>query len=350
MTGNSENSRRGRIVGRWLGGYTRRDLKGRVTYIIEREVGERRFHISTRCHDKEGALKHLARFEADPGAYRPAGVVAREGLHITADLVDEFSKFQTKKEVSAKHRHYTEVYLLQWLEDLDGRDLRALNLGELKTMIDNRKVCRPARIAALKVFCSWLRREKGLLKTAEDTTLELAVPQARPEKRLRRKAVEWNRVRKVAKKLEGISRDCLALLCATGWHLSELTRFAAAGELAPGVRKSRVLAVLTTRHKGGELTRTPLQHEAHVEAARRLLKAGSVPQRLDEHLAAACAAAKVESFTLGVIRHSVATWAVERGASPDEVARFLGHRDRRTTERFYIDLRVPTVTVPVGVL
>jgi integrase len=46
-----------------------------------------------------------------------------------------------------------------------------------------------------------------------------------------------------------------------------------------------------------------------------------------------------------VLRHSVATLAVNSGASPAAVAAFLNHRSPRTTLRFYATLATP-VKVP----
>jgi len=53
----------------------------------------------------------------------------------------------------------------------------------------------------------------------------------------------------------------------------------------------------------------------------------------------------VEPFGPGVLRHSVATLAVNSGASPAAVAAFLNHRSPRTTLRFYATLATP-VKVP----
>ena len=66
----------------WEGGYRRRDSKGRDVFVIERWVGGRKFHASTRCHTRKAALKQLERFEANPAGYRPDG---EEQLPISAE-------------------------------------------------------------------------------------------------------------------------------------------------------------------------------------------------------------------------------------------------------------------------
>jgi integrase len=45
--------------------------------------------------------------------------------------------------------------------------------------------------------------------------------------------------------------------------------------------------------------------------------------------------------TAGSFRHTVATEAIERGATPEQVSAFLGHRSPQTTKRFYATLSVP---------
>jgi Phage integrase family len=52
-------------------------------------------------------------------------------------------------------------------------------------------------------------------------------------------------------------------------------------------------------------------------------------------------------INLGSFRHTVATWAMEKGADPAAVATFLNHRSSSTTKRFYATQaappRVPTL-------
>lgn len=345
---------------RWPGGYVHTQKDGQKLFIIEREIRERRFHVSTRCHNLRAAMKQLERFEADPLGYRPEGNDDEGALLLTPELIQEFREWSRNvKRNSRRHANTVFHRLAEWMDDLRGKDLRRLSLrDDLKPALDRRKNMRAYRIIALKSFCSWLRKEKGLLKTSEDTTLDLPVPQAQPEKHRRRKALSFEQVVGAAEHLAPIYRDTLNLLLGTGMHFSELERFIKSPESELIVSKEKTMttdgraveAVLVTKHKSGAWTRIPLTEKAHVEAAARLREGGVVPKKPNVAIKAACEKAKVATFTLGVIRHSVATWAIERGATPDAVAEFLGHKDRRTTMKFYADVSVPTRSVPVHIL
>jgi len=63
---------------------------------------------------------------------------------------------------------------------------------------------------------------------------------------------------------------------------------------------------------------------------------------------AACRAAKVPAFTPGQFRHSVATWAITKGADPASVAAFLNHKSPRTRMRFYATHATPKKVPRVG--
>lgn len=334
--------------GPWKGGYISISKSGRKTYFIEREVRGLRFHVSTRTHDERAAFRHLDRFESDPVAYRPEGVnVAR--LLLTNELVNEYEQFLlVRRRVTNKHASNMVRCLADWMTDLGEQDLRKLGLATMKQALDARRACRQARIIAIKAFFGWLRKEKGLMRAAEDATLDLPVPQGIPAKYRKRKVVEWERVQAVAEKLEPRYRDVLTLMAATGMHVTELERFIRDDDAAliDAPAGASYLAVLCVLHKSGEWTRTPLLHEDHVAAASRLRLARKVPRRLNQALKEACFSAKVTAFTFGVLRHSVGTWAVEDGADPAKVSRFLGHKDPNTTRRFYLDLNIPTDSIP----
>jgi integrase len=220
-----------------------------------------------------------------------------------------------------------------------------LDLRTLKRLVEKRAIATQHRIIAIKAFCSWLREHKFLLERRDDATLDLAVPQAVPEKHKRRKAVEVNRVRAALKHLAPAYRDCLLLLAHTGWHVSELERFVRDADASVTEGRGAVLGVLQVRHKIGHTTRTPVVDKAVLEAAKRLRDRGELPRRLNQTIAAACVAAGVETFTAGVMRHSVATWAIEQGTQAEVVAEFLGHQSKSTTLRFYADVGVPTLPI-----
>lgn len=338
------NLHRGLVVGqlvklrrkrrRWNGGYIHAQKDGRDLFIIERQVGETRYHLSTGAHSWKAALEQLERFEAAPHLYEKGGGVGAEApLYVTEQLVIDFLKHQSAvKRVSALHAYDTGRYLEHWLADLAGVNLRHVGIEVLHRALDARRSCRPKRIAALKVFCGWLREKRGALNPATDTTMNLRVPQSEPEQYRHQKAVPVAHVRRVLAKLRPEARDCLRVLASTGMHLSELVHFAREGEL---VKRPRGAVTLVTKHKSGEPHLLDLVGPT-AAAAGRIHRRGYVPSKLSGEMKTACLKARVPEFGTGVIRHSVATWAAERGVPLAEIAVSLGHKDPRTTRRFYL--------------
>lgn len=329
----------------WEGGYIRRDTKGRDVFVIERWVAGRKFHVSTRCHSRKSAHHQLERFEADPAAYRPDG---DEGLPISAELVEGFMDHLVKqRKTSGRYAREMARHLRDWAIDLKGKSLRSLQLSDLRAPLE-RRPSRQHRVIAIKGFGRWLRQDRGLLKTSQDVSLEIPVPQATPEKHVRRKVIEIERIAGAFGKLEGAPRDVLLVLSATGMHTTELERFCRGHESAALIDGDP--AVLIVRHKSGEATRIPLAIPEVIAAAKRLRAGGVFPRKMNQQVKEACLAAGVKPFTLGPIRHTVGTFAVEAGAEAGVVSKFLGHLDQKTTERFYLDLQRPTAGVPVPAL
>jgi integrase len=332
----------------WPGGYVHKQKDGQPLYIIAKMVRGKRFHVSTRCHGIKPAMKQLERFEADPFNYRPEGEGGAD-MPMTAALIAEHIAWQLDvKKNTRKHAKQMGNRLADWMEDFKGNDLRKVTLRDhIVPALNARGANRKHRIIALKGFYSWLRTVQHRITSAEDPTLDLLVPQGLPEKFKRRKALEPGRVKAALAELDGAYRDCLLLLIGTGWHVTELERFVRSdeSEIVRQPKGSKILAVLSTKHKT-DWTRTPLTHRMFVEVAERLKTRGEVPRRLNAHIKQACLDAGVPVFTLGVLRHSVGSWAVQAGAHPRDVAEFLNHKDVRTTKRFYIDVAAPTISVP----
>jgi integrase len=337
----------------WDGGWIHRQADGRPLYIIEKQRQGRRFHISTRCNSESAAYKHWERFQADPWEYEremKEGREPEEGLFLTADLVLAFREWlltRPEKPTTIQYAQKATRYLTDWIDDLEGRDLRKLELPLLKQKM-NARPDRQGRTVAIKSFCSWLRKERHLLDRRDDVTLGLLIPQSSPEKHRRRKAVELERVRAVLPYLPDHARDMLVVAAGTGWHFRELQRFVQETESdIVDINRDGVLAVLVVRHKSGKWTRTPVLDEDVLAAARRLRAPGVAAKTTNAYqlLRDACDKAGVPRFTWGVMRHTVATWAVQMGALPEVVSQFLGHESKRTTERFYIDVAVPSAHV-----
>lgn len=334
------------------GGYIRREKDGSRTWVIERQVGGRRFHISTHAHSASAAYQHLRRFETDPFAYEAemrTGRPEADAVLLTAELVAEYREHLLERDRPATRKHANEMThrLAEWAEDLAGRDLRHLELRELKAIVERRGTCKQHRIIALKSFFTWLRSVKFLIERSTDVTLDLAVPQAVPEKHRRRKAVLFEAAVAAMDHLAPAYQDCLRLLAHTGWHVTELERFARAPDARIAEGRGKVLAVLQVRHKTGRTTRTPIESQRALDAAKSIRERGALPRRMNAALRSACLAAGVEPFSFGVLRHSVATWAIEAGTPEDRVAEFLGHMDKSTTLRFYADVAVPTRSVNI---
>lgn len=336
--------------GTWEGGYWRRTKDGkRRIYVIERwNRGERR-HVSTGCSTREGAIKELARFELDPVGYRPGG--DDHAVRLSADLVLEYKAHQLREGLTVEWADEVARCLADWEEVLRGRDIRALDLHrDLLAALEKWPTQRPHRMKAIKGFFRWLREKKGLIQDQQDATRGLRVPQSKPEKQRRRKIVAPEDVAAVLPHLPQPTRDILHLLTATAWHVSEVRRFAEGGEIVVPLKGEGVLAVLITRHKSGDLTKTPVLYPEHLEAARRLRALESFPKRmtLARHMKKARELAGVPYFGMGQMRHSVLTWGVrDGGASIQAASEFAQHRSTTTTKRFYLDLDVPQAAIPV---
>lgn len=330
---------------RWLGGYVR-VVDGVPTFYIERRNGSDRYHVCTRVHTEAAAQKQLARFEANPHDYRPNGSDG-ERVQMTGARIASFTAWQLSgaDAVTPKHALYVARYLTKWMEQIGKRDLRSLKLHELKKWLAQHEGAHGLRIAALKVFFKWMREEEGLLKHSEDVTLNLPVPQARPEQRLRQKALDWKTVEAILPHLDDAERDCIAVLVGTAWHLTELERFAKGGEISGP--DGDALAVLVVQHKNRETALTRLRVQSQVDAAQRIRARGHIPYRFSSRFGDASEAAGLPRVTAGVFRHSVSTWAVQAGATPEQVSRFLNHKDARTARKFYIDMRLAPPAVPV---
>ena len=153
---------------KWEGGFVYTDGHGRPVYLIRRQLGGRRYEVSTRCTDIESARAQLRRFEENPAAYTPAPA-PEQALTLTAKLAEQFltwsrdTKGNTREWVHAQKRSLT-----WWAKQLVDRDLRHLDVREDLLRPLERAPGRHHRVAVLKAFYGWLRTEKHLVKLAED--------------------------------------------------------------------------------------------------------------------------------------------------------------------------------------
>jgi integrase len=353
-------SMKGAGGGRWEATEVRglrvwRDADGRASYHIRKSIHGTRYELATGATNIASAIEQLRRFEADPQGYDPRGDT-REGLFLSDELVKEFLEFSKGLGNSADWRRKQKHLLAWWAERLERIDLRRASLHDhvLPALKRRDATARHHRIAVLKSFYTWLRTEVHRLTTAEDPVFgQLKVPQARVAQLTKSKLVPRDHVLLVVEGLTAPWRHALLLQAGTGWHTSEVLRFAAEGTIEPLPRyalQDGVAGVLVCpMRKSGEPQRTRVSPEV-LEAAKRLRAHGSISREWYERaVKKACAAVKrpdggsgIPVFTPGRLRHSVATWAIDAGADPAQVAAFLGHRSPRTTRKFYATHSAPT--------
>jgi hypothetical protein len=353
---------------KWAGGYVRIDADGRKTYWIEREIRKHRFHFSTHCHGDKAAHKVLERFEADPFNFR-IDEGAGGGVFITPELIAEYVKWSMAPESEGGlantklHAKSQGSFLVHWLEDIGGTDIRHLKQADLEEKLDARRTCRQKRIAALKHFMGWWRGKYRTFSSAEDPTIDLKVPQSKGGKQIKKarplesvmavlnQLAEWQLAgfeyeywvrerkgeapkRRVARGDWHVVRAWLLAGAATGWHVTELERFKAAPVIRELKNNPEGVAVLEVWHKNQKTHPTTLRHQAQLDVMRMLIAAPK-PQMLVPRIKAAAAAVNAGDVRPGTMRHSVANWMRRLGkATKQEAADILGH-DVKTFEEFY---------------
>lgn len=316
----------------WDGGY----ITPAGVYVIYKRVSGKLYEKSTRATSSRAANEHLARFQANPEGYKPQGEAPKGVLLLDQALGGTFLLWsRDTKRNSAKWVRDQQRSLAWWEERLGGVDLRTLKTSRLLAELDH-ATARKQLIATLKTFYAWLRTERHLVATAEDPTYgQLKVPQAQPKQLEKLKAIGREEYERALSALEGWPRDALEVLGGTGWHVTELERFAKAGKIEKHPLSGTPVLVCP-QTKGGAPLRTQVSPLVS-EAAKRLRSAGALDYfRFRDALKSAGA-----TFNPGYLRHSVATWAINAGADPASVAAFLGHKSLATTKRFYATHAVP---------
>ena len=325
----------------WAGGY----VTPKGVHVIYKRVRGQLYEISTRATSSRAALEHLARFQADPAGYKekPQVEAPRGALVLDAELGKAFLLWsRDTKRNTARWVRDQQRALAWWQGQLAGADLRTVKTARLRTALDGVKGEKQL-IATLKTFYAWLRTERHLITTAEDPTYgQLKVPQAQPKQLEKVKAIGREEYERALTALEGWPRDALEVLGGTGWHFTELERFARAGEIEPHpVNGAPVLRCPQT--KGGAPLRTQVGQSV-ADAAKRLRDRGELDYfRFRDELKRTGA-----TFNPGYLRHSVASWAINAGADPASVAAFLGHKSPSTTRRFYATHAVPAKVPTLG--
>lgn len=292
----------------WIGADGRRHYYGEVN-------GKQ---VSLRRHTEEDALAEMVRLNLGG----TVAVVPLNDKWIEEYVQDCRDRGQDRQSCNAKRRH-----LHEWRERLAVRRPTVRILAE----IAERTTGARNKVACLKAYFTWLR-QKGRVDRRADPTLDLAKPPA-PES-------DWNRLipleshAKVVAKLDPRWGDLLVVLLGTGWHVSELQRFCRGGSIDGDV-------LVCPRHKSGEPHRTRVSDTVKRAAAASRLRGGFSLSRLYQEVARACDEVGVERFGIGGYRHTVATAAVRAGATPEEVAHFLGHKGSYMVKKIYAKVAVP---------
>lgn len=325
---------------KWPGGYV---SQGSGAFFIYKRVRGKLYEVRTPATGIKAALKHLERFEANPENYKPQGEAPADALRLGEELGRAFLFWSRDVKRNTPRWVRDQQRALTWWESrLQGEDLRTVKTARLLAELDAAKTGRKQLIATLKAFYAWLRTERHLIETAQDPTYgQLKVPQARPKQLEQIKAIDRAEYEGALKKLKGWPRDALEVLGGTGWHVTELERFAAGGAVeAHPLSGAPVLRCPHT--KGGVELRTQVSPQVGA-AGKRLRERGKV----DYFALRAALQATGAKFNPGFLRHSVASWAINSGADPAAVAAFLGHKSPATTRKFYathaVPLKVPTL-------
>ena len=371
MPGNNDRSEP------WPGGFARIVGEGPTRqriYIIRKQVDGHRYEVSTRRNNEIDALLELAKFNKSPATYDPTpppdllGDEAPQPVYLTAALIRDYLDHCKKAGNTHQWWNSKRRFLKWWLQKLFRIDLRRADLKRdiLKPL--EGATSRHQRIATIKAFYAWLRdveHGKGIITASEDPTVggALKVPQHAPAQLSERRAFAVKDLARVKKELADGPRwrlDAIEILSGTGWHFSELRRFAKDGSIEPMPTSQRPrrkkgklpahapVAVLVTLHKGGSIHKTAVTAKV-LAAANRLRNKRHLPE-FHFHLVLRQISRKLKlkvAVTPGSFRHTVATEAIERGATPEAVSAFLGHKSPQTTKRFYATLsvapKVPTL-------
>lgn len=317
-------------------------------------VGGAAYEITLDARSEEEALIELARFRADPVAYVSPAKARAAVVTIDRERVRGFLAHLKDGERSANYIKEATTMLASWGGALAGRDLATLDSKTLLRALSSWTTCRKMRIIYFKSFCSWLV-STGDLDPRDSPGRFLTVPSSR-----RTHGVKGYTIAAVEKFYAALPtqflRDAVCLLAKTGMHLSEAQRMASGGGALTEVADCAPIAgTVAFRHKTGAEHVISLDVQAFC-AARRLAAVGRAPACHSLHDASAVATRDFgcDKINPGALRHSFATWAVERGTkfapkgkglSVDEVAERLGHTNTRTTKTHYLSVSVPPMII-----
>jgi integrase len=343
-------------VGKWGGGRIR-EADGRRVYVIERMAGGQRYAIKLDADSEAAALAELALFMRNPASYRTREQVKSVdpgAARLDGPTLEQFLKHAREQGLTPAYvKDILGHYLTDWGAALKGRDLRTVQLRELRAMLAHWKTAKRHRIVALKSFTTWLREEDRLPRN-EDPTLDLKVPQPKAEQSIRAKGYAMPAVERVYAELPSqVLRDTLCLRAKAGMHDTEIARIAKGEAVLREVRDpSGIFGTITFRHlKAGKVHVVSVDAQTFA-AAQRLRERGAPLSRNAAKIMLDRAARRLGTAPIhpGELRHSFATWArgtgkivrpTDGGVPLAEVAAVMGHMNVRTTKVFYDGNEVP---------
>jgi hypothetical protein len=343
-------------TGSWDGGYIHKDARGRDVYVIRQQVNGKRYEVSTRTFSIRAALEQLKRFQGDPQGYDPRGEVGSAPIYLDLEQAKQYLAYSRNERQNTRAWVTKQRAILSWwAEQLKGIDLRGASVRDSILPALDRAAGKAHKVAVLKALYTWLRRERREITLAEDATAGggLTMPLPRKQHGSGPKAVPREHVELAREHLVGGWVDALDLQSATGWHVTEVQRFTTAGEIEPPTAAQKahgIAAVLVVEHKSGDQHRTAVDAKTLAAAKRLRERGGFAISWYHRAVKSACKAAGIKPFGPGVMRHSVATWAVNAGADLAAVSTFLGHRSSRTTKKFYATHATPRnpMIIPVA--
>lgn len=313
----------------------------RVFHIYKMRNG-RRYSVSTRCSNLKAAMKEYDRWQLSPDTYKPLGT---EELVITDELIDAFI-VEGEAKNNSEGRLWRKRKVMDWWQERFKADLRTITPERVYSLVKGVDDAERKK-SILKTFLGWLHSTG---RTERNMGEAITVVPSKPAQHTSPKLIALSRHQKVMEKLPEKYRDLCIILAGTGWHIEELGRFISDGRIEyPPVEKDnpQVYVLVTPKHKSGDIHKTVVSEKVENSAFRAKELGWFNRVLLGRAIKKAAKEAGTTPYPPSWYRHSVATWAIEKGADPAAVSVFLGHRHPSTVKRFYathaVIPKVPTL-------
>jgi integrase len=381
----------------WKGGFIRYNARGEKVFVLQQMEDGVRWKKTLGVITEDAALAERARFQENPEAFcsdRPAEPAQEEDepIYLDAALVTAYMRHASApkedngRENSQKWMNEKKHLLMWWAEKLVDGEGRTLDLRRVKLAKHVLPVLEPEKgkrhkREAVKALYGWLRKT-GQITTAEDPVMSLPVGQGRVAQTEggKNKVVPREHVLRVAEHLQNKGSrygHALVIQAATGWHVTEVARFIAGGEIVKPVprhlQEPGVTAILMgPRHKNGRKHFAKIGERAEFSAGVLLdqrfgldgpdgtdgrsgfhrgtgKEVGGISIR--HYVIAihdACDALQIPRFSPAWMRHTNATHALQQaGVTPEDAGKFLGHADGLMAGTVYgpnaVPPKVPTI-------